>query len=525
VPAIDTDQAEPASTAGPANTPLPEQAGSTASATTTTLVPTVSTSSAEAITCDQTLTPAQTAGPFYTPNSPERANLVEAGMAGTPLLVVGQVLNQNCEPIAGARLDFWQTDDAGEYDNVGYRLRGHQFTDTNGDYALETILPRRYPGRTPHIHVKVFAPDGQELLTSQIYLPGISDQVPDGIFRPDLLADELEPEADGRKRVAFDFVLPVSTNSPAVGQETGSDEPVEPALTEYSVPTGSRPHDVAPAPDGSVWYTAQGSGELGRLDPDSGETRHIALGSGSAPHGVIVGPDGAPWITDGGLNAIVRVDPLTEEVQAFPLPDGTGYANLNTATFDREGILWFTGQSGIYGRVDPVTGQVEVFEAPRGRGPYGISTTPQGAVYYASLAGSYLGHLDLETGGATVLEPPTPGQGARRVWPDSLDRLWVSEWNGGQLARYEPATAEWREWRLPGDSPKPYAVYVDDHDMVWLSDFGANALVRFDPVAETFEVFDLPSPAANVRQILGRTGEVWGAESGTDKLVVIRTQP
>src|SRR5919204_5125020 len=91
-----------------------------------------------------------------------------------------------------------------------------------------------------------------------------------------------------------------------------------PILQEFLVPRGSRPHDVAPAPDGSIWYTAQGSGELGRLDPKTGATHHIKLGNGSAPHGVIIGPDGAPWITDGGLNAIVRVDPQTEQVRTFP---------------------------------------------------------------------------------------------------------------------------------------------------------------------------------------------------------------
>ena len=297
----------------------------------------------------------------------------------------------------------------------------------------------------------------------------------------------------------------------------------KPVLQEFAVPSGSHPHDVAPAPDGTVWYTAQQSGELGRLDPTTGKTHHIALGQGSAPHGVIVGPDGAPWITDGGLNAIVRVDPTTEQVKIFPLPEDTGYVNLNTATFDHNGVIWFTGQSGVYGRLDPKVGQVDIFKAPRGLGPYGISTTPNGVIYYASLAGSYIGRLDLKTGSATVLEPPTPDQGARRVWPDSQGHVWISEWNAGQLAVYNPDTKEWKEWRLPGDKPLPYAVYVDEHDMVWLSDFAANALVRFDPAQESFKVFALPSPEANVRQILGRPGEVWGAESGTDKLVVIRT--
>ena len=121
------------------------------------------------------------------------------------------------------------------------------------------------------------------------------------------------------------------------------------------------------------------------------------------------------------------------------------------------------------------------------------------------------------------MEPPTADQGARRVWPDSQGRIWVSEWNAGQLAVYNPTTREWKEWRLPGDNPMPYAVYVDEKDKVWLSDFGANALVRFNPKNETFEVFNLPSSESNVRQILGRPGEVWGAESGADKLVVITT--
>ncbi len=300
--------------------------------------------------------------------------------------------------------------------------------------------------------------------------------------------------------------------------------PFVPILVEFPVPAGARPHDVAPALDGGVWYTAQRQEALGHLDPETGRTRQIHLGSRAAPHGVIVGPDGAPWITDGGLNAIVRVDPASDEVTVFPLPGDSGNANLNTATFDADGVLWFTGQNGIYGRLDPGVGEVEVFAAPRGRGPYGIATTPSGDVYFASLAGSYVGLIDRTAAEVMVLEPPTAGQGARRVWSDSRGRIWVSEWDAGQVALYDPPTGAWQEWRLPGDNPRPYAVYVDETDMVWLSDFGANAMVRFDADMETFEVFELPSPGANVRQILGRPGEVWGAESGTDKLLVIRTR-
>jgi virginiamycin B lyase len=294
-------------------------------------------------------------------------------------------------------------------------------------------------------------------------------------------------------------------------------------VQEYPVPAGTHPHDVAPARDGGVWYTAQGSGQLGWLDPRTGRTRHVALGAGSAPHGVIVGPDGAPWITDGGLNAIVRVDPRTRRVRRFPLPASAGYANLNTATFDRRGVLWFTGQSGIYGRLDVKSGRLRVYRAPRGAGPYGITTVPSGAVYYASLAGGYLGRIDVRTAKATVLQPPTRNQGARRAWSDSRGRVWVSEWNAARLAMYDPAQKRWREWRLPGAAPMPYAVFVDSEDKIWLSDFGSNALVRFDPRTARFTRVKLPTANADVRQIHGRRGEVWGAESGTDKLVVVRT--
>jgi len=315
-----------------------------------------------------------------------------------------------------------------------------------------------------------------------------------------------------------------STTAKPPATTTSNIVPPESLVIEaFAVPAGSRPHDVAPAADGGVWYTAQGSGELGWLDPTTGETRHTALGSGSRPHGVIVDEKGTPWITDSGLNAIVTVDPVDGEVTIFPLPDDTAGANLNTATFDGDGILWFTGQSGIYGSLDPETGDKVIYNAPRGRGPYGIATTPDGSVFYASLAGSYVGAIQAD-GSAMVLEPPTPNQGSRRVWADSGGAVWVSEWNSGNLSRYRPDTGEWSTWLLPGEDPATYAVFVDDADIVWVSDFGSNSLLRFDPALEEFYAYLLPDNPGEVRQILGRPGEVWGAESAADKLVLIRTR-
>ncbi len=290
----------------------------------------------------------------------------------------------------------------------------------------------------------------------------------------------------------------------------------------FDVPQGDHPHDVAPAPDGTVWYTGQRTGVLGRLDPKTGEVERIKLGDGSAPHGVIVGSDGAAWVTDGGLNAILRVDPATKEVKSFPLPKARANANLNTASFDRVGRLWFTGQGGIYGRLDPATGEMDVWDAPKGRGPYGITATPAGEIYYVSLAGSFLGKPDLRTGETTVIEPKTADAGTRRVWSDSKGRLWVSEWNAGNLSVYDPSSKSWTVHKLPGETPHAYAVYVDGKDKVWVSDFAANAILSFDPATESFVSFPSDQPDAAVRQMLGRPGEVWGAESGTDRLVVIR---
>jgi virginiamycin B lyase len=293
----------------------------------------------------------------------------------------------------------------------------------------------------------------------------------------------------------------------------------------FNVSKGDGPHDVAAAPDGAIWYTGQLAGVLGRLDPNSGAVERIPIGSGSAPHGVTIGPDGAAWVTDSGLNAIVRVDPDTKAVKRWPLPKERGNANLNTAAFDGKGRIWFTGQSGIYGRLDPTSGDMKVWDAPKGRGPYGITATPQGDIWWVSLAGSYLANVDLETGSPTVIEPPTKNQGARRVWSDKKGQLWISEWNAGQLSRYSPSDKSWKTWRLPGENPRCYSVWVDPDDKVWVTDFTANAILRFDPDTERFQSFPSNKPGGNVRQMMGRKGEAWGAESGTDRLVVVRYEP
>lgn len=164
------------------------------------------TDGAPAIACDGQPSPAQTEGPYYTPNPPQRSSLLEEGVVGDPITLTGYVLDTACRPIAGAAVDFWQADGAGVYDNEGYRLRGYTLTDDAGRYVMETVVPGEYPGRTPHIHVKV-QPPGGAVLTSQMYFPDEAANARDGIFNPALILN-LQETADGLTGVMNFIVAP-----------------------------------------------------------------------------------------------------------------------------------------------------------------------------------------------------------------------------------------------------------------------------------------------------------------------------
>lgn len=157
-----------------------------------------------AITCSGEATPSLTEGPYYKANSPERNDIAE-GQEGESLVVEGYVLNTDCEPIAGAWLDFWQAGADGNYDLVGYNLRGHQYTDEMGRFRLESVIPARYSGRTPHIHLKVRANDASEVLTTQLFFPGEAQNQTDSIFRESLVVDLREEESGNIAH--FNFVL------------------------------------------------------------------------------------------------------------------------------------------------------------------------------------------------------------------------------------------------------------------------------------------------------------------------------
>ena len=144
-------------------------------------------------------------GPFFKPASPLRGDLREPGIAGRPVELAGFVLTRACRPVAGALIELWHADDQGEYDNKGFRLRGHLFTDAKGHYAFKTIMPGLYPGRTRHFHIKVQAAAESPVLTTQLYFPDEPRNQEDDLFRPELTMQVAA--SDDALRARFDLML------------------------------------------------------------------------------------------------------------------------------------------------------------------------------------------------------------------------------------------------------------------------------------------------------------------------------
>ena len=286
------------------------------------------------------------------------------------------------------------------------------------------------------------------------------------------------------------------------------------------MPAGSRPHDVAPARDG-VWYTAQGSGELGWLDPRTGRVREVPLGPRSAPHGVIVGPDGAPWITDGGLNAIVRVEPRTRRVRRFSRPAAVR-TRISTPPRSTGAVSSGSRPEGLIGRLDPKVGRVRVFSAPLGErarmGSHhsawsGLLRVARRELRGAGSTRAAARITDLQLGGgdrarAALFGLPRPDLDQR------VDR--------GQAGCLRPGPAP------PGASGRCLAQTRSRTRSMSTTATSSGSATS----ARTRSSGSIRAPGgsrrsgssspANVRQLLGRPGELWGAESGVDKLVVVR---
>lgn len=156
--------------------------------------------------CSGKTLPELTEGPYYTPGSPKRQSFREDNAPGIPLVLTGYVFGTDCNPIANAWIDFWQADGNGQYDNAGYTLRGHQYTDVNGLYSLETVVPGQYPGRTEHIHFKIKATENSQIVTSQLFFPDGRGSATDSIFDESLIISMGE-DVNGTQQATYNFVI------------------------------------------------------------------------------------------------------------------------------------------------------------------------------------------------------------------------------------------------------------------------------------------------------------------------------
>ncbi|MDB9822443.1 dioxygenase [Deltaproteobacteria bacterium] len=184
---------------------LPSSSGSALIISENTLTPSLLPDDIPAV-CPRNFVDQQTEGPYYKTGSPERTDLIEEGVAGEPVILTGYVFDKDCNPVPGAWLDFWQADGNGDYDNRGYMLRGHQYTDQQGKYILRTVIPGEYPGRTNHIHLKVRGQTGDAIITSQLYFPAGRLNKSDRIFDESMLVT-LSKSSDGRNMAFFNFRL------------------------------------------------------------------------------------------------------------------------------------------------------------------------------------------------------------------------------------------------------------------------------------------------------------------------------
>jgi virginiamycin B lyase len=324
--------------------------------------------------------------------------------------------------------------------------------------------------------------------------------------------------------------------------------PIEASITEWPLPTpGSRPHDPAVAPDGSIWYTGQAGSMLGRLDPATGQFREYPLKApaaaesaeenprwlpyGVGPHGLIADASGDIWFTAQLAGYVGRLDPETGETTAFHMPDPAA-RDPHTPIFDQKGTLWFTLQnSDMVGRIIPSTKEVKVMRVPTAASqPYGIVVNSKGVPFFVELTGSRVASIDPDT--MAVHEYPLPYAGTmpRRIALTSDDMVWYTDYGRGYLGRLDPKTGTATEWATPsgaGADSQPYAITAV-RNIVWYVETGVNPnmVVRFDVATETFQSWPIPSGGGVVRHMVAAPdGTLWLACSGVDRIARVQVKP
>src|SRR6266849_305758 len=311
-----------------------------------------------------------------------------------------------------------------------------------------------------------------------------------------------------------------ATAPPVVGQ-------LNVKIHEWDTPTkGAHPHDPAVAPDGSLWFTEQMVSKLGRLDPASGTIIEFPLkGKNDGPHGLVADREGNIWYTGNFAGYIGKLDPHTGKITQYKMPDDKA-ADPHTAVFDAQGMLWFTVQIGnMVGRLDPKTGKIELKVVPtKDARPYGIQISSKGVPFFCEFGTNKIAKIDPQT--MEIKEYPlAQGVLPRRLAIAADDRIYFTDYQGGNLGRLDPVSGTAKMWPSPGGAgANPYGIAITPDGMVWYSESGVtpNTLIRFNPKTEEFARAKIPSGGGTVRNMAATPdGRIYLACSGVNKVGVV----
>jgi virginiamycin B lyase len=298
-------------------------------------------------------------------------------------------------------------------------------------------------------------------------------------------------------------------------------------IHEWAVPTkGAHPHDPAVGTDGALWFTEQMQNKIGRLDPKSGTFKEYSLNlADSGPHGLVSDRKGNIWFTGNFKGYIGKLNPRTGKVTEYKIPDPKG-EDPHTAVFDGNGVLWFTLQTAnMIGRLDPHTGKIDLRTVPTNDShPYGIAINSKGVPIFCEFNANKLAKIDPQTMEITEVTLPT-GVRPRRMAIDANDRIYFTDFSGGNLGRLDAASGAVKMWPSPGgDRSAPYGITITADGMVWYSESGVkpNTIIQFDPKTEKFARANIPSGGGTVRNMAATSdGRVYIACSGVDKVGVV----
>jgi virginiamycin B lyase len=305
---------------------------------------------------------------------------------------------------------------------------------------------------------------------------------------------------------------------------------VEVSIKEWQVPTaGSRPHDPAFAPDGSVWYTGQMANVLGRFDPKTSQFKEYPLKTpSSGPHGLVADQEGNIWFTANFKAYIGKLDAKTGNVTEYPMPDPEA-RDPHTLLFAPNGKIYFTVQGGnMVGRLDPKTGEVQVVRSPTPKSnPYGMVVSSEGLLFFVEFGSNKVASLDPDTLAIHEYVLPHVDSHPRRVAITPDDVIWYSDYSRGYLGRLDPKTGKISEWPSPGGPrSRPYAITAVG-EVIWYSESNTkpNTVVRFDTKTEKFQTWIIPSGGGVVRNMVSTPdGNLWLACSGVNGIAFVEVK-